>query len=262
MPLPLFIHEVFRSLVTSSRFLRKHAQVEVVQPLSGDLPPVPVLLPKGGYWEAMCPLATLLHEDFLKRLVRPANVSFLAVSIGRQLDRETCFAVTSDGTYPLLRGEKGRSRCNCLLFLIGTLTVSMHKDIYERAGLTGRSVQETRDIVRYVVEVDLRAESFVPGKKLHDRVTHSLATHFTEPVRFFFTFDEAAAKNDAVVWLKAQPWIKKRIEEIVPREHVFKNIAIPDLATLAQSKDSLDDIYEWLGLVACGALGYRYETRE
>lgn len=68
----------------------------------------------------------------------------------------------------------------------GVLRLTLDRDTHEQLGLTGSESHFKPRASRYNVSVDLRAPSFAPGKKLHERVLWCLSKRVSPAELFVY----------------------------------------------------------------------------
>ncbi|KAE8214510.1 hypothetical protein CF327_g2080 [Tilletia walkeri] len=112
-----------------------------------------------AFYHVKVPLSLFLSPEFVTGFIR--NGSLIALSMTSHPDVSSEDIIALDGQ--------------------GILTLSLTRETYQTLGLVGRESRfhrgpsgrygdrESGDVQRYIVELPLRAESFVPGKKGYER---------------------------------------------------------------------------------------------
>ncbi|XP_068697129.1 ribonuclease P protein subunit p40-like isoform X1 [Montipora foliosa] len=185
------------------------------------------------------PVHTFTEPEFIKTFVK--NGHFVALSWHTRIDSGTCVAVLPTGM----------------------LILSLDKDTYEQLGLTGKpSAFQKKQ--RFIVEVDLKAPYFVPGKKYYDRVKWCLKEK--EPMTFKFIMswtNEGHTSTDKLnsyfsSYSGQTLHNKEDIESDKKNEKApiisFDRSVFTDENMPIGSSDvcSCLEFFEWLGCVACG----------
>lgn len=161
--------------------------------------------------------------------------SFYALSHTQHVDTDDCIAVLPQGL----------------------LVLSVTKDTYEQLGLVGKASEFHRGS-RFIIEINLLAESFQPGRKLYDRVHWCLTDRLALTMTFLLAF--VPHDSNTVTSIPFLHDIPHR--EITNTETVdtLMNIHIPAIFhSLPQiSTDQIDsdtcsatDLFEWLGAISC-----------
>ncbi|KAI9209832.1 ribonuclease P 40kDa subunit-domain-containing protein [Polychytrium aggregatum] len=187
------------------------------------------------FYRARIGLSFFLQPEILKAIKRG---SFRAMNLDAKIDASDVFALLPDGI----------------------LVLSVEKDTYETLGLVGEHSRFSKGH-RFVIKIDLKSTKFKPGSKLYDRVEWC----FTHTLTRTFTFVIAAVEEDGAPMDIGFP-DSAHAQKLEPKVEVelIENAEVP-LWTQAGSalespdesaniKQSLLDLHEWLGLVACGQL--------
>ncbi|KAH6564658.1 hypothetical protein BASA60_010209 [Batrachochytrium salamandrivorans] len=195
-----------------------------------------------SYYCSSLPLLFLISPEFIEKHVRT----------GSTLAQSTHAMAELEDTVSLVHP--------------GLLVLSLTKDTYESAGLTGLSCKADASESRHVVTIDLLHKNFTAGNKLYDRVTWSFTHVIT--VKFDFVMASIAdASLDPMISLgditcrpiefpeDAAPVLIKSVRTVSHMNNVF----IPNLSAglINGFKSSHDDtsrcaieLLEWIGM-AC-----------
>ncbi|XP_028831526.1 ribonuclease P protein subunit p40 isoform X1 [Denticeps clupeoides] len=177
------------------------------------------------------PVYKLLEENFLENVLKRGN--FYALSYKTRIDED-----------------------NTVAFLpTGQLILSVDKDTYERLGLEGKPSQYNhRQVMRYVVTVDVTEKSMAPGSKRYQRVLASLTERVPMKCDFLFSRHKnaaAAAEDGALKALLSQ--FKYDTHKPILKTHTLKDMLHPSLKSSDLRGDgplfSPHHFLEWLGAV-------------
>ncbi|XP_069769608.1 ribonuclease P protein subunit p40 [Narcine bancroftii] len=129
-------------------------RVSIIIPECGMLPPAIASICKtleNYYLVKQLSLHEMLEPEFINTFIKEGKC--YALSYNTRIDQDNTVA----------------------LLPTGKLILSIDKDTYEELGLEGQpSKYSHRTVMRYIVAVDLREASFVPGRKRYDRVMWAL----------------------------------------------------------------------------------------
>ncbi|CAG5128882.1 unnamed protein product [Candidula unifasciata] len=181
------------------------------------------------------PLYRLIEIPFIQAFVKKGAVHMM--SVNTKLDTSDCVAVTPSG---------------CLL-------LHLTKDTYEQLGLEARKQtyhEKISDI--YVVQINLLADHFRPGKKGYDRVLWCLKDRLDLAFNFLVAWephdDKVCSSSLGVYFAEKCPRVERVAQEKTSR--VFTSLPCPKIDAV-QPEGSEDgchyqEVFEWLGAVACG----------
>eukprot|EP00850_Spirogloea_muscicola_P009083 SM000050S17008 [mRNA] locus=s50:364731:368756:- [translate_table: standard] len=204
----------------------------------------PLLQPECFYYRVRAPLGALLVDDFRAKYFKPPG-EFVAISSATAIDGTDAVAITPDGKVHL----------------------AVTRDTYQQLGLT--------DIC-----IDTAASSFVPGRKLYNRV-HECLKERTGPLSFLCTFfsdggSTAVEFSEAANAVRAEVTCSRELLQQVPLPPVGAgNLAVPaaaedrdgaaaedavgprgwDRGACPLDAEFLSALFEWLGAAACRILG-------
>jgi Ribonuclease P 40kDa (Rpp40) subunit len=179
----------------------------------------------------------LLSTEFLDTHIRSGY--FAALSIGTTVDSQNVVSI-SDRKLRLL----------------------LQKVTYQQLGLDGSRLQCAPKEDRRLVEIDLSASSFKPGKALYDRVMWCLSQERIEPVQLICCSYDANG-TERTIELPGDATVSKRDVRTSCTSPPCKLHTI-QMHTVESKLDSLSDesdvdeihstIVDWLGLVHCRML--------
>ncbi|KAF8939864.1 hypothetical protein BGZ58_008492 [Dissophora ornata] len=180
------------------------------------------------YYHAHVPLSLFLSSAFMQHI----RNGMIALSVHGGID--THDVVCLDGK--------------------GKLTLSLNKDSYEQLGLSGTPSKFHPNRQRYVVEVDLRSPSMVPGKPAFERIKwcfeNTLATVFpmvlasvdTEGRSLPMQFPESIKAEQ----LSFNVQCTSLDGIMVPESTALRTIGKNDL----RWRKNVTQLYEWIGMAA------------
>ncbi|KAG4305145.1 hypothetical protein PORY_001315 [Pneumocystis oryctolagi] len=139
----------------------------------------------------------------------------------------------------------------------GVIILSLTKETYEKAGLTGKPSVFSKMASRWNVTLDMRDSSMKKGKKGFNRILWSFENNFQKE----FLFRISASNNDDIKIIEEVSGLSSRFVHF--EEHEFEQILCPSFLYPERTNDlHLDktikeewamEIYEWLGLVSLRA---------
>ncbi|KAG0044669.1 hypothetical protein BGZ83_010106 [Gryganskiella cystojenkinii] len=179
------------------------------------------------YYHAHVPLSLLLTSGFMQHI----RNGMVAISVGNNIDCQD--VVCLDGR--------------------GNLILSLTKDSYEQLGINGAPSKFYPNRQRYVVKIDMRAPSMVPGKPGFDRIKwcfeNTLVTRFP---MLLASVDENGVSLPIEFPQNARA---ARLSYNVKSTHL-ENILIPDtsaIRTIGKNdlrwRKNVLELYEWIGMV-------------
>ncbi|XP_077983099.1 uncharacterized protein LOC144437939 [Glandiceps talaboti] len=184
------------------------------------------------------PISEFITIEFINRFIKKGK--FYALSRGPHIDTGNVVAVLPTGI----------------------LLLSVDKDTYEELGLVGTPSQFNihKKQRKFVIEIDLTATAFHPGKKNYERVSWCLKDRLDLNFDFYLSWDPSDKKGRESI---ASFFQNYKCEE-VPLKLTKQRLT--DTAVPVINSDNLDttltddgscqqcnawDFYEWLGAMAC-----------
>ncbi|XP_078606789.1 ribonuclease P protein subunit p40-like [Branchiostoma floridae x Branchiostoma japonicum] len=181
------------------------------------------------------PLTELINKDFIENFVKKGSLYML--SHNTHIDKHNAYAVLPTGQ----------------------LLLSVHKDTYEELGLVGQPSQFNRKVKRkFVVEVDLTQDIFVPGKKNYERVKQGFQR--TElKADFLISWKPEGTRQLAgsiLSHFQGSYECEKHSQAQQTSRHTDLLLPVVHSTELEEGEDgqwcSAREWYEWLGAVSCG----------
>ncbi|KAI9710940.1 MAG: hypothetical protein M1820_002377 [Bogoriella megaspora] len=135
----------------------------------------------------------------------------------------------------------------------GLLTLELDKPTYERVGLAGKPFPgggQKHKKARYLIEINLRLPSMVPGKKAFNRVEWAFKRVLNHSLAWlFYDADQPSVNNENA---EESPILKHHpfIETVKPTVERIRNAQIPKFIPSEGLEDQeyIAEIHEWLGL--------------
>ena len=167
------------------------------------------------------PLSFFISPEFIDVLKSKSIIT--ALSINTRLDHDNVFAILPSGT----------------------LLLNISRNTYETLGLEGiKSPQKDR----FIIQIDLKHESFKHGTKLYDRAKWCFQNTLTDSFEFYISSVDSNGSNFQLSF--------ENLELISQsRNHIFKNIKTPlfellnfDLNTNS-GLETATELFEWIGMV-------------
>ncbi|XP_067055757.1 ribonuclease P protein subunit p40-like isoform X1 [Acropora muricata] len=201
------------------------------------------ITPKKDHFSLIeAPLHAFIETDFIKTFVKDGQ--FVALSWETRIDTGNCVAVLPNGT----------------------LILSLNKDTYEQLGLTGKpSAFQKKQ--RFIVEVDLKAPHFVPGKKNYDRVKWCLKENQPMTFKFLMSWTKAGrtSTDELHSYFSSCSCKRQHNSEDIKNDPTKAKAPIISFDRSACTDDQISTdnfdvcscmaLFDWLGGVACGISG-------
>ncbi|CAG8443951.1 10866_t:CDS:10 [Ambispora leptoticha] len=188
---------------------------------------------KGFYYRAELPLTYFIEKSFVQEYIATGEV--IALSLSEGIDITNVFAL--DGK--------------------GNLILHLTKDTYEELGLTGKPAKFGPKRQRYVVTIDVLADSMIPGKKGYERIKwcfeHTLSGNFPFLISYVNVADKKYREINFPSAIKTQ---KIFLNESLSR---IENILTPDLNSIKLTTNKEEwisnaiEIYDWIGMASIKA---------
>jgi hypothetical protein len=197
-------------------FVFCYVQVEVITTIPGlnsslspESPPV--------YYTTHLDVVTFIQPHIVKQLVREGSLS--ALSLHTLIDRDNVVAVLPSGILKLL----------------------LQKEAYECLGLIGTPSSFAKHT--YVVDIDLLASSFIPGKPNYERVKQALQSHL--PLVMDFALVADSSKNAGML----EQLLGVEVHECQQLQREHNNVMVP---LFSESEDNCTPVefYTWLGCLS------------
>ncbi|KAJ5777993.1 hypothetical protein N7520_001239 [Penicillium odoratum] len=207
---------------------------------------VETILPKDAYDSIQASLdATLQNPQYARVFMYPSDI----------LENE--FFNTYIKTGNILMISEGRAGLDTVFTLRdGLLKIEAGKEIYERIGLSGKSIRSggrKHNKERFVIELNLRLPSMLHGKKGFDRIVWSFKNVLNQSMSWLFCdLDSAGQNNDAKPVQKHSPqWFN-----CAPLRNSLGRTVIPPLSGLVakdtpevELQEACGSFSEWIALV-------------
>ncbi|ESO82738.1 hypothetical protein LOTGIDRAFT_229773 [Lottia gigantea] len=205
----------------------------------------------------ICPGISKPPVEWIKNIVDDLSYEVKNVPVSMLIEEEFLGAFSRNGKLQVLSTGRFIDTDNCISFLpTGKLILHVNKDTYISLGLEGSKSQYYKNKqTKYVVEVDTNTSSFIPGKNYYERVR----TCFRNQPDLVFNLlvnweppDENICSTSLKVYFE-----KKGLEvvcsnlEIVYRQTKNQTIPCIESSQLDTSNNNYEEIFEWLGCVAC-----------
>ncbi|KAI5921492.1 ribonuclease P 40kDa subunit [Camillea tinctor] len=241
-----FVHKVDLVLPAESLQL-------VRERITGDSIPAPM------HHRVIMTLGQVLEGEFFTQYIKIGNIMML--SEGR-IDSDNVFSL-KEGAEPSFSSKSlslplasvvAMDKSDFYRF-IGTLTMYLDKETYERAGLVGKphGVKGKRGLKpRWIVQFDLRSPSMLHGKKGFDRLTYACKTVLSKPTTWLFCnlskeSDSGPLQQHFPTRYTSSPNLVEGLAVNVPP------LTPPQVFLEGDDQSDLDeyatDIYEWLSLI-------------
>ncbi|KAL3860288.1 hypothetical protein ACJMK2_010429 [Sinanodonta woodiana] len=180
------------------------------------------------------PLAEIIKPDFLQAFVKRGKLYML--SHGMQIDTQDCAA----------------------LLPTGILILSLTKDSYEQLGLEGKVANfGDKKTCKYVIEINVKDHTFVPGKKRYERIKRCLTEHLQLTFDFLLTWcpgDAKVSPASVQCYFQCNGFLCNRLP-IMRKQKDYEDLAIPVISSdnpTGEAESCCDsmEFYEWLGACA------------
>ncbi|KAK9302858.1 hypothetical protein QLX08_005264 [Tetragonisca angustula] len=172
----------------------------------------------------------LINKEFIEAFVKKGELTLL--TIGNKIDIDNSVAITP----------------------VGHLILSLLTEDYQKLGLEGKASFFDRKVhTRYVITIDLKSESFTPGKKNYKHVQTSLKERLNKRFNIIVSWnppDDNLCPSSVAAWFHkynynvslCQQTFSQRIEYSLP------------IPIISDESDN-DKFFEWLGVLSiCGNL--------
>ncbi|XP_067951225.1 ribonuclease P protein subunit p40-like isoform X2 [Watersipora subatra] len=189
------------------------------------------------YYEAKIQLSSLIHIAFIEAFIKRGELQL--ISSQNRIDNDDVICVTPTGS---------------LLLHLTNLS-------YQQLGLIGKPSQYSKKTKqkRYVVEIDLTASFFRPGKNNYERARKCLANH-TQVYDVIFTWkptDERIAPISVLRYFKSLGYQSKEMSPRIDTQllETITSCPVIDAQQLEADNSSsvhYSDFWEWLGAISCG----------
>ncbi|KAL9975721.1 hypothetical protein ACROYT_G012913 [Oculina patagonica] len=149
-----------------------------------------------------------------------------------------------------------------LAILLGILILSLDKDTYEQLGLTGKPSAFQKKH-RFIVEVNLAAPYFVPGKKLYERVRWCLKDKLQLTFKFLMSWTKEGHSSTSTLHSFFNSYNGQILSNTEDIKSVLNHSKAPsisfDKSSFTEDRMSPENFdvcdcmsfFEWLGCVAC-----------
>ncbi|PKY14508.1 hypothetical protein RhiirB3_426515 [Rhizophagus irregularis] len=186
------------------------------------------------YYKVDLPLSWFIERDFIRDYVKSGCV--VALSLTEGIDIANVIALDS----------------------LGTLILNLTKDTYEELGLDGKSTKFGPDKQRFVVQIDLKEKSLIPGKKGYERIKWCFNNTLTKKFTFLISFVKSGTKKSSEIDFPSLFNAEKILGKF-DVNNTFDNILIPDLNMIKNISNEFQwrldavEIYDWIGLASIQA---------
>uniref|UniRef100_A0A1B6DCK5 Uncharacterized protein n=2 Tax=Clastoptera arizonana TaxID=38151 RepID=A0A1B6DCK5_9HEMI len=176
-------------------------------------------------------VSNFLDEEFINSFIKSGETTALCIGSTSNIDTDDCVAITP----------------------CGHLILSLVRETYQELGLEGKpSVISRRNPSRYIVHINLKEKTFMPGKKNYERVLKCLKEHVNMKMDFLIAWEP---NDDKICPSSVASYFHKKGVEVslcsptcTPTKEY--NIGVPPLTVDYQ------DLMEWLG---CLLLGIKFQ---
>ncbi|CAG8524033.1 10181_t:CDS:10 [Funneliformis mosseae] len=181
------------------------------------------------YYKVDLPLSWFIDTNFIQNYVKAGRV--VALSLTEGIDIANVIA----------------------LDFSGNLILNLTKDTYEELGLDGHSTKFGPNKQRFVVQIDLKRRSLIPGKKGYERIKWCFNNTLTKKFTFLMSFVKSTEKKTCEIDFPSSFNAKKLLGKF-DFNPIHKGILIPDLSIIKnisnESQWRLDavEIYDWIGM--------------
>ncbi|CAG8500596.1 6834_t:CDS:2 [Funneliformis caledonium] len=181
------------------------------------------------YYKVDLPLSWFIDTNFIQNYVKAGRV--VALSLTEGIDIANVIA----------------------LDFSGNLILNLTKDTYEELGLDGHSTKFGPNKQRFVVQIDLKRRSLIPGKKGYERIKWCFNNTLTKRFTFLMSFVKSTEKKTCEIDFPSSFNAKKLLGKF-DFNPIHEGILIPDLSIIKnisnESQWRLDavEIYDWIGM--------------
>nr|XP_003706864.1 PREDICTED: ribonuclease P protein subunit p40-like isoform X1 [Megachile rotundata] len=165
----------------------------------------------------------LINKEFIEAFVKKGELSLL--TIGNKIDLDNLIVITPTGH----------------------LILSLLTEDFQKLGLEGKvSFFDRKVHTRYVVTIDLKCESFIPGKKNYEHTQKALKECFNQKFDVIISWDPP---DENLCPSSVAAWFYKRGYNVSLCHQTFIQKAEYSLKIPLLSNDSDNDkFFEWLGV--------------
>ncbi|XP_018324573.1 ribonuclease P protein subunit p40-like isoform X3 [Agrilus planipennis] len=168
----------------------------------------------------------LVEKVFIDKFVKKGNLTIL--NTGVQIDCDNCICVTPSGQ----------------------LILSLIKETYQSLGIEGKlSHFSQKNKNRYIIHIDLLADSFKPGKNNYERVKSGLSK--LENVTLFLNWHpstEDVCPSSIAKYFHIKGY-KVEVQKPTFRKHTLYSIKVPVFDIADADDDDIHGFTEWLGML-------------
>ncbi|XP_015513585.2 ribonuclease P protein subunit p40 [Neodiprion lecontei] len=169
----------------------------------------------------------LVDKEFIEAFVKNGEVSVLAIE--SHIDTQNSLAVTPSGH----------------------LILSLVKEDFQTLGIEGKPSFFDRNIKnRFVVTIDLKEESFTPGKKNYEHVRESLTNNLHQRFNVILAWeppDKKLCPSSIAAWFDKRGYTVKLCRQKKVDQCLY-SIKIP----IINSSTNHSELFEWLGVLSIG----------
>ncbi|XP_031825879.1 ribonuclease P protein subunit p40 [Nomia melanderi] len=170
-------------------------------------------------------VSDLINKEFIEAFVKKGELSLL--TIGNKIDLDNAIAITPTGH----------------------LILTLLTEDFQTLGLEGKvSFFDRKVHTRYVVTIDLKSESFTPGKKNYERVRTSLKERFKHKFDVIISWnppDENLCPSSVAAWFYEHQYNVLLCRQTFMQKTEY-SLRIP---IISEDSDN-DKFFEWLGVLS------------
>ncbi|XP_017793865.1 PREDICTED: ribonuclease P protein subunit p40-like [Habropoda laboriosa] len=167
----------------------------------------------------------LINKEFIEAFVKTGELTLL--SIGHKIDLDNSVAITPSGH----------------------LILSLLTEDFQKLGLEGKvSFFDRKVHTRRVVTIDLKSESFTPGKKNYEHTRTSLKEHFNQKFDIIVSWnppDENLCPSSIAAWFHKHEYSVVLCHQ-TSVQRIEYSLPIP---VISNELDN-DKFFEWLGVLS------------
>ncbi|XP_057335528.1 ribonuclease P protein subunit p40-like [Microplitis mediator] len=162
------------------------------------------------------------------------------------INQEFIEAFVKKGELTLLSSEKNLSTENCISVTpTGYLILSLLAADYQELGLEGSPTFFSRQPTRFIIKINLKEDSFVPGKNKYERVKKCLENNFKHKFDVILSWDPPEDKlcpSSVALWFNNHGY-KTFLCHVKSSKRLNSSVNIP-LAS--------DDLFDWIKIFSTG----------
>ncbi|XP_034952377.1 ribonuclease P protein subunit p40-like [Chelonus insularis] len=200
--------------------------VSLVLPESNDVPEHlhEAIIEDSDYYKVEdLSVCDLIDKEFIEAFIKKGEVTLLSIDV--RIDLENCIAITPTGQ----------------------LLLSLTTEDYQKLGLEGKpSVFDRKLSTRYLVTIDLKEETFTPGKKKYERVKKCLTENLHQKFNVIFAWeppDEKLCPSSIAAWFHNRTY-----KVFLCKENFIKRVSTSLSIPLIENNYDTNKFIEWIGV--------------